>query len=558
MVVVAVEKHLPHAAKLEYGEHGPSIQAFLISNAFIRFLIGGRGSGKTTALAEDITGHIWQNAGAKAIIARETETSQADSTIETMWRFFEGLGPLYSPGGPGLFRSWNNGRTFRIPSKLAVERMQQDCQHMTTRAEIAHWIQTKGDALCGYIEFRGLPSADKGKFRGMECSYFAIVEADQVAEKQFELALACLRWKGTDPETCDEKGFIRDRCVVLDSNPPSPYHWIAKKEEEEDAKPEEERRLRFWHISTYENEHNLPENYIRDTILGPYAKKPAMIERMLWGRYAMAYDGDAVFYNFEPAIHRGDELPWVPGAYLIRGWDFGTCNAVTWLMYWTASHQVNGKQVIDEYLHAMAEQYIEGSDTDRQARDAVRYTRLEFSFPEGHPSVGQEYWNDRGMCAGLLDFCDPAGDASNYSISHNSKGQSTKNNVDILRTHGVEPSTLLWQRGIATGIALINRFLAKRDSRGRPCFMIDGKNCPKLLAALGGGYRYPKEKESGFGGEEPLKGLAHQDFDFSHICDSFRYPALNVLKLMKEEFETTKKPNFSAQRRRNPNPDKRR
>lgn len=539
---------LPPAAnsKPQYGDHGKSLQEFLADSHFIRFLIGGRGSGKTTGLAEDITGHVWQNAGAKVIIARETETSQADSTIETFWRYFEQLGPLYSPGGPGLFRSWNNGRTFRIPSKLAIERMQEECKDFTTRSQIAHWINTRGDTLCGYIEFRGLPSADKGKFRGMECSYFAIVEADQVAEKQFELALACLRWKGTDPRTCDEKGYIKDRCVVLDSNPPSPHHWIAKKEKEEAEKPESEQLMRFWHISTYENEHNLPENYIRDTILLPYAKKPAMIQRMLWGQYAMAYDGDAVYYNFSADIHVGEDLPWTKGAYLIRGFDFGTCNAVVWMQYWA-----NGK---DEYLQILLEQYMEGSDTDRQARDAVQKTHAEFS----DPATNEEYWNNRTICAGLLDFCDPAGEASNYSISHNSQGQRTRNNADILRTHGISPSTLLWQRGISTGIAIINRFLAKKDSKGNPCFKVDGKHCPLIVAALGGGYRYPKEKESGFGGEEPLKGLAHQDFDFSHIMDAMRYPALNVLKLMKEDFEATKKPNYMAGPRKNPNPSKRR
>lgn len=533
------------SAKLEFGQHGPSIESFLHDNHFIRILLGGRGSAKTTALAEDITMHIWQNAGSKAIVARETETSQADSSIATFEKYFETLESIYAPG-LGLFKTWNNGRTFRLPSRLAVERMQEDCKDFTTRSEIAHWIQTEGDALCGYVEFRGLPSAEKGKFRGMECSYLALVEADQIARRQFDLSLACLRWKGSDPETCDEKGYIRDRCVVLDSNPPSPYHWIAKMEDEEMAKPESEQRMRFWHIATYENEHNLPEHYIRDTILLPYQKNPAMIQRMLWGRYAMAYDGDAVYYNFDATIHvaapsacdEDGNLKWTKGAYLIRGWDFGTCNCVVWMSYWSTKK--------DEYLHVLAEQYIEGSDTDRQARDAVALTISEWPW-----------WNDREQCAGLLDFTDPAGASSNYSASHNNAGQKISSCVDILRTHGITPGSLLWQRGIQTGIAIINRFLAKRDSRGNPCFKIDGKNCPKLLAALGGGYRYPKTGEAGFGGQEPLKGLAHQEFDFSHLADAFRYPALNILKLMKEEFEATKKPNFSANRR-NPNPLKRR
>lgn len=524
--------------KREYGEHGPSIEEYINDGHFIRVLVGGRGSAKTTALAEDITAHIFQNAGAKAIVARETETSQADSSIETFGNYFDTLGPLYSNATLGLFKQWNNGRTFRLPSRLAIERMQEDCKEFTTRAQIVHWIQTKGDRLCGYVQFRGLPKAEKGKFRGMECSFLALVEADQIVRRQFELSLACLRWKGADPETCDEKGYIKDRCVVLDTNPPSPHHWIAEMEKEELEKPESEQIMRFWHIATYENEHNLPENYIRDTILLPYARNPAMIQRMLWGRYAMAYDGKPVYYNFDPGIHVGEDLPWVQGAYLVEGFDFGVCNAAIWMQYWA-----NGK---DEYLQILAEQYIEGSDTDRQGGEAMKLRDREFSF-----------WNDRNICSGILSFCDPAGEASNYSFSHNSAGQRTKNNADILRTHGFTPSTLLWQRGIATGITLLNRFLAKRDSHGKPCFKIDAKACPLTNAALGGGYRYPKEKETGFGGEEPLKGLMHQDFDFSHIMDAMRYPMLNVLKLLKEEFEKANKPIPWTRPQRNLNPTKR-
>ena len=135
--------------KLNYGDHGPSIKAFLKDGHFIRGLIGGRGSGKTRALAEDITGHIWKNAGAKAIVARQTESSQSDSSIDTFIQFFEGLGELYSTNNEvGLFKSWNNGRTFRIPSKLAVERMQEDCKNMKTKSAVTRYADTLSSVDC--------------------------------------------------------------------------------------------------------------------------------------------------------------------------------------------------------------------------------------------------------------------------------------------------------------------------------------------------------------------------------------------------------------------------
>ena len=58
------------------------------------------------------------------------------------------------------------------------------------------------------------------------------IEADQIDRKDFELSFACLRWKGADPATCDEKGFIIDQTIIVDTNPPSPSHWIAKMEKE--------------------------------------------------------------------------------------------------------------------------------------------------------------------------------------------------------------------------------------------------------------------------------------------------------------------------------------
>lgn len=513
-----------------YGEHGKSAKEFLKDGHFIRVLIGGRGAGKSFTVAEDVARHIWRNAGAKAIIARETEVSQADSSIDTFRAFFDTLGNAYSEEF-GLFKSWNNGRTFRLPSKLAIDRMQAECGKMIPQ-QVNAWIEATGDKLCGYVEFRGLPAAEKGKFRGMECSYLALIEADQIIERQYALGLACLRWKGADASRCDEKGFIRDRCVVLDTNPPSPNHWIAEFEKRELLKPENERTARFWHIPTYENEHNLPENYIRDTILTPYASNPDMIERMLYGRYADAFTGKPVCYAFREAEHAAEDLDWPKGAYLVRGHDFGTSNATTFSAYW-----MDGGT---EYWHCLAEQYLEGSDSESQARGIVAMTAAEFPF--ALPS-----WKGDQVCAGVLDFCDPSGDNSNFST------KSTGSSVKIFNTNGIYPGTLLWNRGIAIGLTLINRMLEKRDGRGRSIFKVDKKNCPVLYRAIKGGYRYPNVGESGYGKDEPLKGTVGQEFDYSHIFDSIRYPVMNCMKLLRTEFMRAKQPT-NLVTRRNINP----
>lgn len=485
-------------------------------------LVGGRGAGKTVGLAEDITGHIWQNAGGKAIVARETEVSQSDSSIESFWRYFESLGPLYSPGGPGLFRSWNNGRTFRIPSRLSIESMQAECAHMTTRAEIAKWIQTVGDKLCGYIEFRGLPNADKGKFRGMECSYFAIVEADQVAEKQFQLALACLRWKGTDPATCDEKGFIKDKCVVLDTNPPSEQHWIAEFEKRQSDLPKHDRVAEFWHISTYENEHNLPENYIRDHILLPYAHNPAMIERMIWGRYADAFDGKPVIYAFQRGFHEwnpsrpGERMPWLHGARMIVSMDLGTHN------FTCISAVKEHKGHI--HWHSLREIYLTDSDTDRQALELLRVLASEFPF-----------WNaGSDICPEVRFYCDPA--ARNRSFTKKGPNESP---LAVLHSHKIFAGYRIGA-GVDKSLALVNRLMQQAHIAKRPDgtehtihhFRISATGCPFLCRALRGAYRFPILGESGFGSGEPLKGELCGGAD--HAVDGLRYGILNVFGLGQE------------------------
>lgn len=472
-------------------------------------------SAKTTGLAEDVTRHCWRNAGAKVIIAREFEESQADTTIDTFFQFFEKLGALYTTGGTGLFRTWNNGRTFRVPSLRAVEAMQKEAGRLKTRAEIAHWIQTTGDALCGYIHFRGLPDAEKGKFRGMECSYLALVEADQISQAKFALSLGCLRWKGADQASCDEKGYIKDKCVVLDTNPPSPSHWIAEMEETEKKKPEAEQVMKFWHLKTDDNAHNLPDNYIRDMIMLPYASNPAMIQRMRYGEYADAFAGKPVFYAYDMESHEATKLGWPKGATCIVGMDVGTNNAsVISALLSRGGH---------EYLWTMREIVLTESDTERQCIELLKVLGKEFPF-----------WNQGGeTCPQTLFFCDPAAANSSYMA----RGP-TSSAVTVMRSHGIYPRAKMDIRGLQQTLAIVNRVLLlnheeklKDGSSVITHFKIDTERCPKLTKGLRGEYRYPTKDEPGYDSDKPLKGALCNHVD--HIVDSWRYSLCNSLAIAK-------------------------
>ena len=350
-----------------------------------------------------------------------------------------------------------------------------------TKNQTVNWLDTIGNNYCSFILFAGVPEQryQASRFRGFECSMLIFVEADQLSKSDLDLGMACLRWKGSDPETCDEKGFIKDSCCILDSNPPGTAHWIPKLEEES----KDDRNVRFWHLRTRDNAHNLPAGYV-ENLERQYKKNPAMLARMVNGEYADAFDGSPVLYEFSQD-NVGENLPWPKGAYLVRGWDFGTTHSVVWSAYWSDG--------IDEYWWDLHEYSAMQSDVDRQCKAVAEITHTLFPF-----------WNDRLVCAGVKDYCDVAGNAKT------DKGSS----VQVLRTYGIYPG--FQKMGLQESIAVYNRLCTNKDRFGRNIYKIDKVNCQRLYTASIGGYRYPVEGESGFGGNEPLKGPSGGNYD--HIC----------------------------------------
>lgn len=499
----------------EWYKPGRSIQEFHKSGARIRALIGGRGSGKTTGDMVEAIRHCWHIAGAKVYVLRKLESAQDGSTIDTLRQIFTNMGSAYVDTGYSLFKEISGGKEWRIPSHAGVEMFEKWMNEKTrTKLETQNWLDTKGDQFCSRIIFSGVPDASKraSRFRGYECSMLIFVEADELDIEDFRLGLATLRWKDAFGKQ------VEDYSCILDTNPPSPRHWIAKYEE--DNKDNED--VKFWHIKTSENEHNLPPGYVKDLMVS-YASDPSGYLRMVEGQYAESFTGTPVFHSFsQVAAVRG--LPFPKGAYLVRGWDFGTTNATVWSAYWSepGKRDKNGIQIEpdQEYVWDLRELFLEEKDTDIQAAEAMRITREEFPF-----------WNDRTVCAGVLDYCDPAGDAK----------KSTGQDVDILRTYGVSPGWNTAMRGLRPTFAILNRFFALRDKSGNPVYRIDKDGCPRLYLALSGGYRYPAVGEPGYsadGQNEPLKGPKFGNFD--HVSDAARYAKINMLHLDRYIDETTK------------------
>ncbi len=506
---------------IEWYRPGPLIREFHASPARVRVLIGGRGSGKTTAVAVEILRHCWFNAGARVYVLRKTTASNVDTTLETFEYVLSRCGPHFVETATSLFKKQEGGRVFRLPSCRAVEAYQEYLKSnpRASKVDRVTWLDTVGSRLCGYVVFSGVPEERyrASRFRGFECSLLVFVEADQLTEEDFELGLACLRWKGSDPETVDDRGFIRDSGVILDTNPPGTKHWIAKLEE----RTTNDLNFQFWHIPTRDNAANLPAGYI-ELLERQYASNPAMYQRMLEGKYADAFEGSPVLFAFRPG-HVYEHLPWPKGAYLIRGWDFGTHNAVVISAYW--------EQDGDEYWADLYEIVQHDSDTERQCRAVWDVMRRVFPF-----------WNDRSIVSGVRDFCDIAG------ASKTDLGSS----IEVLRTYGFFPGYSRIR--LQESLALYNRLLEKRDKKGRLVYMLDKAACPSLYLASAGGYRYPQEGEPGYGSDEPLKGRYCDHLD--HVVDASRYAKWHMLRLRPALSEVTKPSVGPLKRRYDVNPYK--
>lgn len=491
---------------------GPSMAEFHESTARVRALVGGRGSGKTTGVALESVGHGFWNAGAKIYILRKTQESNSDTTLETFeQQVFPRLGNAFVDTGISLFKKMEGGKIFRLPSKRAIEAFNgyRGENPNASKQQLVFWLDSIGDRLCSYLYFAGVPEARyrAQRFRGYECSLLIFVEADQLEREDFDLGLACLRWKGMDPETCDERGFIKDTGIVIDTNPPSPSHWIAEMEEEVKGDP----AFKYWHIPTEENRHNLPDQYI-ENLRKTYRRNPAMLKRMLLGQYADAFNGKPVLWGFNEESEF-DDLPFPKGAYLVRGWDFGTTHAVIW----SAFFEHGG----DEYWWDLYEYFAEMSDVEMETRRAIEITNKVFPF-----------WNNRSICSGVLDYCDPAG------FAKTDKGRS----VDTLHTNGIFPGYR--RMGFQDSITIYNRLLEKKAKDGQHVYRIDRKCCPRLYVATIGGYRYPIAGEPGYGGDEPMKGPKGGNYD--HLADAGRYAKINCLKQIAEEGSEKNKPPVGA------------
>lgn len=270
-----------------------------------------------------------------------------------------------------------------------------------------------------------------------------------------------------------------------------------------------------------------------ERIIAQHGPNSPFTRSALHGEFIELWDGKPVYYAYSMELHEAEDLPWPKGAYLVRGWDFGTNNAVIWSAYWIENRV--------EYWWDLCEQYLTESDTDRQCLSAIARTEAEFPFH-----------NDRELCSGVLDFVDPQGMSSTYTrqikVTMNGKDTTVnESSVNIMRTHGIYPGMRTTGRGLQETIAVVNRLFQKEDAQKRQCFKVDISGCPQLARGYRGGYRWPAIGETGYGSNVPLKGEACSGLD--HPQDAGRYSKINCLRLLQAEMAGVKPPLYAGKKK---------
>jgi hypothetical protein len=179
-----------------------------------------------------------------------------------------------------------------------------------------------------------------------------------------------------------------------------------------------------------------------------------------------------VFGDYKKTFHESDSLVWKPsaGRVIYRCWDFGKVHPACEFM------QVNG---------------LEKNFIGEVAPDNV----LEETFVQ----LVLAHSNQNYPKCNFLDWVD---------VSGRNEDRWGNSSMKTLRSYGISPKGK--DQTIEEGILQMGKELVLTTG-GRPCIMVNPKACPRLAAAMRGGYKRNK------------KGEIIKDGIHDHYIDAARY-----------------------------------
>lgn len=267
----------------------PTIDAFHLSTAPIRCIVGPVGSGKTTAATWEmmmyITIHMKKKFGITRtswVVIRNTYTELVDTTQKTVFEWF----------GWGKYSKQEKRYQLRLPqpnSDCNIEVLFRSCDR----------------------------PQDVKKFKSLEVTGFWI---DESTEIDVGIKKMLMNRIGRFPPKCPVKWGIET------TNPPDvehptyhQYKWIEPPPGPMPTGEPLANHVGFWQ-PPYENVQNLGPRYYDDLRLA-YADDPDWVAMYIEGKPGIIIHGRQVYSNFTRRMHVANgPLVW-EGQHLYRGWD---------------------------------------------------------------------------------------------------------------------------------------------------------------------------------------------------------------------------------------------
>lgn len=449
-------------------------------NDFVRVIMGPYGSGKSTWAATEIVRRacdmpVWHAGRRRSrwAIVRNTSGELQSTTLATWLSWFQDLGDIRKRQKPILTYE----HTFNDGNgviELELLFIALD------RPEDVRKIKSLELTGCYINELSEVPKAAMAHMKG---------RVNRYPSKAF----------------CHEPYWSG---IIADTNPPEDDHWIFKDFEEAAydghvlfKQPPgllRDEGGRWVRNPDCDNFAHLPADYYEKLAEG---QSQEFVKVFCLGEYGAVGFGKRVYPEFNPDYHAVESLEAIQGEPLVLGWDFGLTPSCV-VMQLSARGQL---LVLKEYL---------GDGVGiRSFAESVVIPALRKDFP---------------YCRVGASIADPAGNARNEIIEEMSC-------IGELNQIGL-PTIPAQTNDIDPRLGSVRYFLNKMAD-GKPCFLLDKKNCPTLFKGFVKGYVFSRIAVSG---EERYKDKPNKNI-YSHSMDALGYGCLELAsdRITQQKAQTT-------------------
>jgi len=456
-----------------------------LDNSFVRVIMGPYGSGKSTWAAAEIVRRacsipVWYSGRRRSRwgIVRNTSGELQSTTLATWLSWFEDLGDIRKRQKPILTYEHTFNDGHGIV-ELELLFIALD------RPEDVRKIKSLELTGCYINELSEVPKAALAHMKG---------RVNRYPSKAF----------------CHEPYWSG---IIADTNPPEDDHWIYKDFEEQKfdhhilfkqppglIKNDDNKWVRN---ANADNASHLPDNYYEMLAEG---QSQEFVKVFCLGEYGSVGFGKRVYPEFNSDFHAVESLAAIQGEQLVLGWDFGLTPACV-VMQLSARGQL-----------LVLKEYIGDGIGIRSFAESIVIPAISKDFP---------------YCKIGMSIADPAGNTRNEIVEEmscigelNSLGIPTES----ARTNDIDPR-----------LGSVRYFLNKMVD-GKPCFLLDRRNCPTLFKGFVKGYVYSRVAVSG---EERYKDKPNKNM-FSHPMDGLGYGCLELAsdRITQEKVDNNKYQNM--------------